>query len=200
MLVWRASRSVGVAETDPRGDLQVLALIPLYARIAPSDPSNEFTLPSAPSASLSASDDDFDFPATLLLLSESKSDELATRFRREADAYYLEAKRSMVSSISQIPVWIYGVLVLLGWNEFIAVIRSPVYFTFLLLVSAAAYVTYHLNMVSSSWRGVLREGGAIAGTLTTIMLVSKQTGPVIALARGVSNEVIRTVNEQLHST
>lgn len=29
---------------------------------------------------------------------------------------------------------------------------------------------------------------------------SVQTGPVLALTKGVTNEVIRTVNEQLHST
>lgn len=54
----------------------------------------------------------------------------------------------MVASKAQIPVWIYGVLVVLGWNEFVAVIRSPIYFTFLLLAGAAAYVTWSLNMVS----------------------------------------------------
>jgi hypothetical protein len=128
---------------------QVLSLIPLYSQIAPTDPSNAFTLPS----SLDASDLDspeFDFPASLVLLSETKADDLSTRFRREADAYYLEAKRSMVSSISQIPMWMYAVLAALGWNEFIAIVRSPVYFTFLLLMCGAAYVTYYLNMVSTS--------------------------------------------------
>ena len=55
----------------------------------------------------------------------------------------------MVSSISQIPLWMYGVLAVLGWNEFIAVIRSPIYFTFLLLAGAGAYVVLQLNMVST---------------------------------------------------
>jgi len=56
----------------------------------------------------------------------------------------------MVSSISQIPVWIYGVLVVLGWNEFIAILRNPIYFTFLLLVAAGAAVTIQLGMASGS--------------------------------------------------
>ncbi|CEQ40273.1 SPOSA6832_01887 [Sporobolomyces salmonicolor] len=152
----------------------VLDLVPLYASIKPVDTSNEFTLPpSSPiDAPTSAADlDDFDFPASLLILTPSQQAALSTRFKRESDAYYLEAKRSMVASRAQIPYWIYGVLAVLGWNEFVAVIRSPVYFTMLLLLGAAAYVTWSLNM----------------------------TGPVIAVARGVSNEVIRTVNEQLHN-
>lgn len=54
----------------------------------------------------------------------------------------------MVSSISQIPYWMYGVLIVLGWNEFVAIIRSPIYFTFLLLAGAGAFVVFQLNMVS----------------------------------------------------
>ncbi|GAA6042278.1 hypothetical protein JCM8097_000611 [Rhodosporidiobolus ruineniae] len=162
-----------------RAKESVLALIPLYAKIAPQDEKNAFSLPdssASPStasidAAAAAQDSDFSFSESLVLLTPSAESAVQTRFRREADAYYLEAKRSMVASRAQIPYWIYGVLVLLGWNEFIAVIRSPIYFTFLLIAGAAAYVTYTLNM----------------------------TGPVFAVARGVSNEVIRTVNEQLHN-
>ncbi|BGP15999.1 hypothetical protein JCM10213_005451 [Rhodosporidiobolus nylandii] len=158
---------------------EVLALIPLYATIEPQDASNAFELPDStdsPStasidAAAAAQDSDFTFSESLVLLSPSASQSLSTRFRREADAYYLEAKRSMVASRAQIPVWIYGVLAVLGWNEFIAVIRSPIYFTMLLLLGAAAYVTWTLNM----------------------------TGPVLAVARGVTNEVVKTVNEQLHN-
>lgn len=155
----------------------VLELIPLYAEIKPSDPSNAFELPSSsgptgivdPAAA--SADEDFDFQESLQLLSPSAQSSLSNRFRREADAYYIEAKRSMVASRAQIPYWIYGVLTVLGWNEFVAVIRSPIYFTMLLVLGAAAYVTWSLGM----------------------------TGPVIAVARGVTNEVVRTVNEQLHS-
>lgn len=128
---------------------QVLSLIPLYAHITPSDPMNEFELPS----SIDHNDLDhpeFDFLSTLQVLTETASTNLSTRFRREADAYYLEAKRSMVSSISQIPVWIYGVLILLGWNEFIAVLKNPLYFMFLLMMGGGAYVVLQLNMVSFS--------------------------------------------------
>ncbi|KAI5475047.1 GTP-binding protein Sey1 [Pseudohyphozyma bogoriensis] len=148
----------------------VLALIPLYATISPSDSANNFTLPSSSDPN-DLENPEFDFPSTLILLSETKADDLASRFRREADAYYLEAKRSMVSSISQIPYWIYGVLVVLGWNEFVAVIRSPIYFTLLLIAAAAAYITIQLNM----------------------------TGPVLTIARTVSREVVKSANELLHT-
>lgn len=155
----------------------VLELIPLYAHIKPADDKNAFELPSSTGSSslvdpaAAVADDEFDFGESLQLLTPAAQASLSTRFRRETDAYYTEAKRSMVSSTSQIPYWIYCVLVVLGWNEFVAVIRSPIYFTLLLLGFTAAYVTWTLNM----------------------------TGPVLAVSKGVTNEVIRTVNDQLHS-
>jgi hypothetical protein len=69
-----------------------------------------------------------------------KALDLTNRFRREADAYYVEAKRSTVSSIAQIPVWMYGVLVVLGWNEAMTVLFNPLYFVTLLVGLVFAYV------------------------------------------------------------
>jgi hypothetical protein len=84
--------------------------------------------------------DEFDFESTLLVFSETKAVELTNKFRKDADAYYVEAKRSTVASIAQIPYWMYGVLVVLGWNEAMAVLFNPLYFTFLLIALAASYV------------------------------------------------------------
>ena len=106
------------------------------------------TLPDGP-ALTSATDDEageFDFAATLVVLSEAKQADLSARFRREADAYYVEAKRSMVSSIEAIPRWVYVIVAVLGWNEFVAVLRSPVYFTMLLLLGGAAYVVFRASL------------------------------------------------------
>lgn len=120
--------------------LQTLALIPLYAKIESKDPSNAFTLSSDASivdASLDP-DSDFDFPSTLTIFSETKKLDLENRFKRDADAYYVEAKRSVVSSVAQIPVWMYGVLVVLGWNEAMYVLFNPLYLLLLVLLASSA--------------------------------------------------------------
>jgi len=118
---------------------QTLDLIPRYAKIAPIDPCLEFTLPSESSDPLTSTDE-FDFSSTLIIFTETKILDLASRFRKDADAYYVEAKRSTVSGIAQIPYWIYGVLVVLGWNEAMVVLFNPLYFTFTLLSMVTAYV------------------------------------------------------------
>lgn len=111
--------------------------MPIYSKISPEDNSLEFSLPSdADEASLG--EGEFDFSSTLIIFSETKQLDLIAKFRREADAYYVEAKRSTVSSIAQIPMWMYGVLVVLGWNEAMAVLFNPLYFAMLLIGVASA--------------------------------------------------------------
>ena len=131
---------------------QTLELVPLYSKISPVDSSLSYTLPSESSDSLASTEDDFDFPATLIIFSETKALDLTTRFRKDADAFYVEAKRSTVSSIAQIPYWMYGVLVILGWNEAMYVLFNPIYIVFLLIVSATAYVisNTHLGFADAS--------------------------------------------------
>jgi hypothetical protein len=129
-----------------------LDLIPLYAKISPTDkgvlpdniPSSADTAP-LPGAT-GATTEEFDFDASLLLLSETKQLDITSRFRRDSDAYYVEAKRSTVSSVAQIPMWMYGVLVVLGWNEAMAILFNPLYFTFLLMSLTGAYVVFQLGL------------------------------------------------------
>ncbi|KAF9816747.1 hypothetical protein IEO21_03909 [Rhodonia placenta] len=164
--VWRPADDIDGAFKKARD--QTLELIPVYSRIQPIDPSLEYTLPSETSDSLTGSDE-FDFPSTLIIFTETKILDLMSRFRRDADAYYVEAKRSTVSSVAQIPYWIYMVLVVLGWNEAMVVLFNPLYFTMLLFMLAAAYLTIQLGMV----------------------------GPLFQVTRTLGNEMYRQVEHRL---
>lgn len=126
--------SADVARADP----QTLAMLPLYATV---DPSDEKLLPVLPTSdALDLTDDNaaFDPETAFTLLSPTKVLALESRFRREADATFVEAKRSMVSSVAKIPVWIYGAMVVLGWNEAMAVLFNPIYFAMLAVLGASA--------------------------------------------------------------
>ncbi|EWC43412.1 hypothetical protein DRE_07659 [Drechslerella stenobrocha 248] len=69
---------------------------------------------------------------------------------------FVDAKRGTISSVAQIPVWFYGLLVVLGWNEFWAVVRNPLYAVMLLLAAVGAYVAHVLNL----WGPIMTVGGA----------------------------------------
>jgi hypothetical protein len=81
----------------------------------------------------------------------------------------------MVSSVAQIPLWMYGVLVVLGWNEAMAVLFNPLYFAMLLILGASASV--HLSL--RDCRLILRY----------IILQLGLAGPLLQVMRTVLNEV-----------
>lgn len=113
--------------------------MPLFATISPTDPSLLPALPLPETSNDSETDLlPFDASTAFILLSPTKLVTLETRFKRDADAAYVEAKRSIVSSIAQIPLWMYGVLVVLGWNEAMAVLFNPIYFAMMLVLAASA--------------------------------------------------------------
>lgn len=113
-----------------------LTLIPLFAKVDLSqDPDFEVE-----------SDEDFDFKQSLTILTEAKQIDISNRFKRESDAFYLEAKRSVVATQAKIPTWLLVVMIALGWNEFMAIIKSPIYLILFVLCITFGYVIYALNL------------------------------------------------------
>lgn len=131
--VWKPSDDMDDAFVQARD--ATLALIPLYATMQPE------TLPT-----VAGDEDTPSWDEARRVLSERRCAELGRRFRRDADAAYVEAKRGTVSSMTQVPWWMYVVLIVLGWNEAMAVLHSPVYFTLLCMVLASAYVVWRMNL------------------------------------------------------
>ncbi|EGE04808.1 hypothetical protein TEQG_03981 [Trichophyton equinum CBS 127.97] len=82
----------------------------------------------------------------LLKLRENFEDKFRYDDLGAADGVYVEAKRSAIGGITQVPLYFYGLLLALGWNEIIAVLRNPIYFLFLLVIGVGAYVTFRLNL------------------------------------------------------
>ena len=131
--VWKPSDDMDDAFVQARD--ATLALIPLYATMQTETPPT-----------VAGDEDTPSWDEARRVLSERRCAELGRRFRRDADAAYVEAKRGTVSSMTQVPWWMYVVLIVLGWNEAMAVLHSPVYFTLLCMVLASAYVVWRMNL------------------------------------------------------
>lgn len=54
------------------------------------------------------------------MLSEGKRQDIGVRFKKAADGVYVEAKRSAIGGMTQVPLYFYGILLALGWNEILA--------------------------------------------------------------------------------
>ncbi|KAG6830063.1 Dynamin-like GTPase that mediates homotypic ER fusion [Tricholoma furcatifolium] len=173
--VWKPEDDIDSAFKKAKDE--TIELVPLFSKIAPVDDTLEFNLPSESSDSLSG--DDFDFPSTLVIFTETKMLELTAKFRRDADAYYVEAKRSTVASIAQIPLWMYGVLVVLGWNEAMAVLFNPLYFAFLLIALASAYAIVQLGLTGPLFQ-IARTLGTEVQRQATARLREHFSEPVLA--------------------
>ncbi|KAI4869116.1 root hair defective 3 GTP-binding protein [Hypoxylon rubiginosum] len=101
----------------------------------------------------------------MTVLSETKRQDLVVRFKKTADGVYVEAKRSAIGGITQVPLYFYGLLLALGWNEILTVLRNPILFMLLIIIGAGLYISYNLNLLgpmmqmsSAAWNQAIDIG------------------------------------------
>lgn len=71
-------------------------------------------------------------------------------FLRDSELTYIEATRStLLQPRTHIPTWLLVLLVVLGWNEFITILGSPIYFILALLLIGALFVGGYLPVFGS---------------------------------------------------
>jgi len=168
--IWRPTDDIDGAFARARD--QTLTLIPLISKFhlhsTSSAPPLDAWLGTRPSTLSRADEEDLspiggiddDADATIedemLLLPDARQTEVTTRFRKAADAVYVEAKRGALGGVRETPLWMWALLVVLGQNEIIAVARSPMLLIFAILAATGLYFTYQLNL----WDPILRMTGA----------------------------------------
>ncbi|OBZ83027.1 Protein SEY1 [Choanephora cucurbitarum] len=132
--VWKPEDDIDIYFRKARDE--TLDVIKLYAQVDLSQ-DKDFNIDAT---------DDFDFSQSLRVLSEAKQIDIANRFKRESDAFYLEAKRSVVSTTAKVPTWVIGLMIFLGWNEFMAIVKNPLYLVIFSFCIMIGYVLYALNL------------------------------------------------------
>ncbi|KAK9460556.1 RHD3/Sey1 [Lipomyces oligophaga] len=121
------------------------SLIPLFAtaRLANGDRV-------APDTAILAAleqDEEIDVDKFSTLLTEGQALQLQHNFKRIADSMYVDAKRSTIQSIRQVPLYFYLVTLALGWNEIVSVLRNPLFFLLLLIFGGFMYTVWKLNLL-----------------------------------------------------
>ncbi|KAJ1920832.1 Dynamin-like GTPase that mediates homotypic ER fusion [Mycoemilia scoparia] len=154
--VWLPSDDIDTQFDQARTSTQ--KLIPIYCNIDVQSWNEEST--DGPWSEYFPSD--YAADETTCLISPSKAREVQKRFQREADALYLEAKRSTVSTQSRIPYWMLLLTVMLGWNEAMTILFNPIYLVLFLLVVTATFIIHQLGL----WGPVIRFGGTFGNIVT----------------------------------
>lgn len=73
--------------------------------------------------------------------------ELVENLKRQAGAVFIEAKRTQEAAkiTTKVPLWLFLLVLVLGWNEFIAVLRNPALLFLTVIVAPIAYVAYVMD-------------------------------------------------------
>ncbi|KAJ4286367.1 Dynamin-like GTPase that mediates homotypic ER fusion [Collariella sp. IMI 366227] len=166
--IWRPTDDIEGVYTRARES--TLALIPLLARFRLAETFAAPDLPAfigAQPAGAEPEDEEDLAPIggvdeeegksleeEMTVLGESKRQDLVVRFKKMADGVYVEAKRSAIGGITQVPLYFYAILLVLGWNEIVMVLRNPVLFMLLLVMGAGGYVAYTLNLLGPMFQMV----------------------------------------------
>jgi hypothetical protein len=161
-------------------------LLPLYAHI-------DWSKSSLDLEEHFANDRDFDYADTLTIYSGSKQQELNTRFRREAEALFLEAKRSVVATETKVPYWMIVLLCVLGWDEFLTILTSPMYLVLCSVLGFVGYIIWVLGLagpVETVARTVVNQGmefakarlaEAVIGNKANAIKASEDQGEAVPL-------------------
>ncbi|KAI0163413.1 RHD3/Sey1 [Pestalotiopsis sp. NC0098] len=159
--IWRPTDDIEGIYTKARES--TLALIPLLSRFRLSATYGPPELPefigTQPAGAETEDEDDLhpiggvdeedgkSLEEEMTVLSESKRQDLVVRFKKTADGVYVEAKRSAIGGVAQVPLYFYGILLALGWNELVTVLRNPMLFLLLIILAGGTYVAYTLNLL-----------------------------------------------------
>jgi protein SEY1 len=73
--------------------------------------------------------------------------ELREKLRRQAGAVFVEAKRAQEAAkiTTKIPVWLFALLVILGWNEIMMVLSNPLLLVLTVLIVPVVYFGYMMD-------------------------------------------------------
>ncbi|KAI9726386.1 MAG: Dynamin-like GTPase that mediates homotypic ER fusion [Cirrosporium novae-zelandiae] len=158
--IWRPTDDIEGLYSKARES--TLVLIPLLSRFklskTSSPPPLDEWIGNVPESTTPADEEDLapiggvddeegkSLEEEMIILSEAKTQELTVRFKKTADGVYVEAKRSAIGGMTQVPYYFWALLLAFGWNEIYAVIRNPAYFVLIAMLAGAFYITYTLNL------------------------------------------------------
>jgi hypothetical protein len=102
-------------------------------------------------------------------------------FLRHAETAYRDANRSVVTNVAKIPPFIYVLLLVLGWNEFMTILRNPLYLILAILIGTGLFFVHTLNLwgpLDMAFQAVLKQA---KDHLASVLLDDRQGVPPVGI-------------------
>lgn len=181
--VWSPSDDIDGCFREAKN--QAMELIPLLCRIQIDESPFDFD------TYFEGCSESYDFRKSLLVLNATKRSDAERKFKKEADALFLEAKRSVVATTAKVPYWVLVLLFVLGWNEILYILTNPL--TLLLTVIGgggfyALYVMKLLGPISLVVKVVSRELMVLVKKALDEAELSNRAQNTLQLKSGRANE------------
>ncbi|ONH67256.1 Protein SEY1 [Cyberlindnera fabianii] len=117
------------------------------------------------------------------ILTSTQQNKIRKEFLKQAEIAHRDANRSIVSKISQVPPLMYVLLLVLGWNEFMAILRNPLYLVLTIMIGTCLFFVHTLNLwgpLELASNTLIKEG---KDWLASVLLEEHQKGgrtPILA--------------------
>lgn len=80
------------------------------------------------------------------ILNELQKEKVLQQFKRQINLTVIDSKRSIIKTTTSIPLWIYALIAVLGWNEFMMVLRNPFFVTLALMVAVGFFFIHRFGL------------------------------------------------------
>lgn len=92
-------------------------------------------------------DEDDEDPHTFAhIINATEQLKIKKNFLKQAEISYRDANRSIITNIARIPPFMYVLLIVLGWNEFMAVLRNPLLLVLVLMIGTGVFVVHTMGL------------------------------------------------------
>lgn len=148
-----------------------------------------------------------DSVAEPVILAEHLKADLREQLKRQAGAVFMEAKRAQEAAkvTTKVPLWLFGLLVILGWNEIMIVLRNPVLLLLTVIILPVLYMGYTLDAptllgpaVRATLNPLLEQAKTMLEQATAPEASVPTTSGLSGLSSASSSTTVMSGNEALH--
>ncbi|AQZ17071.1 SEY1 (YOR165W) [Zygosaccharomyces parabailii] len=123
------------------------------------------------------------------ILNELQKEKVLQSFKRQINLTVLDSKRSIIKTTTSIPLWVYALIVVLGWNEFMMVLRNPLFVTLALIVAVSLFFIHRFGL----WNPVMNMAH---NAVDEVRITAKEKLRALVLEDNEKRQALNSMNKE----